>query len=173
MAPQQKWIFGFAKDAPRLARLSPLSSTPVKPFSETLMPRHNDKDNDSRGRRERPDSRTGRSGKPRGSEQKFAKRGFGANKFDAGGNKPRFRREREDRPFRRREGEEAPRRFERDERRPKRVDRDARPAGRVQDRKFRERREEGEFKGRREGRSVEARDRSNEKPWQKRDDRRR
>src|SRR6516164_3696615 len=133
MAPQQKWIFGFAKDAPRLARLSPLSSTPVKPFSETLMPRHNDKDNDSRGRRERPDSRMGRSGKPRGSEQKFAKRGFGANKFDAGGNKPRFRREREDRPFRRREGEEAPRRFERDERRPKRVDRDDRPPRRDRD----------------------------------------
>jgi len=146
------------------------------------MPRDNDKNNDSRGRRERPDSRKGRSGKPRGPEKKFAKRGFGTKKFDTDGDKPRFRREREDRPFRRRDGEEAPRRFDRDERRPKRFDRDdrpprrnrddrpprrdrdeVRPAGRFQDRKFRDRGEDREFK---------ARDRSNEKPWQKRDDRR-
>jgi len=70
------------------------------------MPRDNDKHNDSsRGRRERPEGRTGRSGKPRGPEKKFAKRGFGAKKFDGerGGDKPRFSRDerpRGDRPFR-------------------------------------------------------------------------
>jgi 23S rRNA pseudouridine2605 synthase len=195
------------------------------------MPRDNDKDNDSRGRRERPEGRRGGSGKPRGHEKrpekKFAKRGFGAKTFDTDGDKPRFHREREDRPFRRREGEEAPRRVDRDERRPKRFDRDdrpprqdrhdrpprrdrddrpprrdrddrpprrehgdrpprrdrdeARPAGRFADRKFRERREDGEFKGRRdhrdfkdrrEDREFRGRDRTDEKPWQKRDDRR-
>src|SRR5215472_14948596 len=81
-----------------------------------LMPRDDDKNNDSRGRRERSAGGKGRSGKPRGPEKKFAKRGFGPKKFDADGDKPRFRREREDRPFRRRDGDEAPRRFERDER---------------------------------------------------------
>jgi 23S rRNA pseudouridine2605 synthase len=70
------------------------------------MPRDNDRHNDSpRGRRERPDGHKGRSGKPRGPEKKFAKRGFGAKKFDGerGGDKPRFSRDdrpRGDRPFR-------------------------------------------------------------------------
>ncbi|MBR1213877.1 pseudouridine synthase [Bradyrhizobium sp. JYMT SZCCT0180] len=40
------------------------------------MPRDNDKDNDSRGRRDRPGGGKGRSGAARGPEKKFAKRGF-------------------------------------------------------------------------------------------------
>src|SRR5665213_1887017 len=38
------------------------------------MPRDNDKDNDSRGRRDRPSGGKGRSGAARGPEKKFAKR---------------------------------------------------------------------------------------------------
>ena len=46
------------------------------------MPRDNDKNNDSpRGRRDGPSGDKGRSGKPRGPEKKFAKRGF-AGKSD-------------------------------------------------------------------------------------------
>ena len=41
------------------------------------MPRDNDKNNDSRGRRDRPSGGKGRSGAARGPEKKFAKRGFG------------------------------------------------------------------------------------------------
>jgi 23S rRNA pseudouridine2605 synthase len=40
------------------------------------MPRDNDKNNDSRGRRDRPSGSKGRSGAARGPEKKFAKRGF-------------------------------------------------------------------------------------------------
>jgi 23S rRNA pseudouridine2605 synthase len=40
------------------------------------MPRDNDKNNDSRGRRDRPSAGKGRSGVARGPEKKFAKRGF-------------------------------------------------------------------------------------------------
>ena len=40
------------------------------------MPRDNDKNNDSRGRRDRPSGGKGRSGASRGPEKKFAKRGF-------------------------------------------------------------------------------------------------
>jgi 23S rRNA pseudouridine2605 synthase len=73
------------------------------------MPRDNDKDNASRGRRDRPSGGKGRSGKPRGPEKKFAKKfekpGFGPKKFDRGGDsdKPRFSRDDRphgDRPFR-------------------------------------------------------------------------
>ncbi len=67
------------------------------------MPRDSDKDNDSRGRRDRPFGGKGRSGKPRGPEKKFEKRGFGPKKFDRDGDKPRFNRDdrpRGDRPFR-------------------------------------------------------------------------
>jgi hypothetical protein len=49
----------------------------VRPF----MPRDNDKNNDSRGRRDRPSGGKGRSGAARGPEKKFAKRGF-AGKSD-------------------------------------------------------------------------------------------
>src|SRR5438309_11022376 len=40
------------------------------------MPRDKDKNNDSRGRRDRPSGGKGRSGAARGPEKKFAKRGF-------------------------------------------------------------------------------------------------
>jgi 23S rRNA pseudouridine2605 synthase len=78
---------------------------------ETFMPRDNDKNNDSRGRRDRPSGGKGRSGAARGPEKKFAKRGF-AGKGDgekrpyAGkreGAPPRFNRD--DRPARSGEGE--------------------------------------------------------------------
>jgi 23S rRNA pseudouridine2605 synthase len=45
------------------------------------MPRDNDKNNDSRGRRDRPSGGKGRSGVARGPDKKFAKRGF-ASKSD-------------------------------------------------------------------------------------------
>ncbi len=48
------------------------------------MPRDNDKNNDSRGRRDRPSGGKGRSGAARGPEKKFAKRGF-AGKTDGDG----------------------------------------------------------------------------------------
>ena len=56
------------------------------------MPRDNDKNNNSRGRRDRPAGGKGRSGAARGPEKKFAKRGF-AGKADG-----------EKRPFTPREG---------------------------------------------------------------------
>src|SRR5216684_9132683 len=49
-----------------------ISTTYERPF----MPRDNDKNNDSRGRRDRPSGGKGRSGAARGPEKKFAKRGF-------------------------------------------------------------------------------------------------
>src|SRR6185436_12885585 len=70
---------------PRIIRrnLIAISSVPERPF----MPRDSDKNNDSRGRRDRPgDGKSragggkpggkGRSGAARGPEKKFAKRGF-------------------------------------------------------------------------------------------------
>jgi 23S rRNA pseudouridine2605 synthase len=48
------------------------------------MPRDNDKNNDSRGRRDRPSGGKGRSGAARGPDKKFAKRGF-AGKSDGDG----------------------------------------------------------------------------------------
>jgi 23S rRNA pseudouridine2605 synthase len=51
------------------------------------MPRDNDKNNDSRGRRDRPSGGKGRSGAARGPEKKFAKRGF-AGKSDDGERRP-------------------------------------------------------------------------------------
>ncbi|KRR17514.1 pseudouridine synthase [Bradyrhizobium lablabi] len=60
------------------------------------MPRDNDKNNDSRGRRDRPGgdrgragAGKGRSGVARGPEKKFAKRGFGARDDDRGGGERR------------------------------------------------------------------------------------
>src|SRR5690349_20874460 len=103
------------------------------------MPRDNDRHNDSRGRRDRPDGGKGRSGKPRGPDKKFAKRGFGPKKFDGerGGDRPRFSRDdrpRGDRPFRdrpARDGDGEKRAFK------PRSDRDgARAAARFSDRKF-------------------------------------
>src|SRR6202043_387232 len=50
------------------------------------MPRDSDKNNDSRGRRDRPSGGKGRSGAARGPEKKFVKRGF-AGKSDGDGEK--------------------------------------------------------------------------------------
>src|SRR5271168_4473106 len=69
------------------------------------MPRDNDKNNDSRGRRDRPPSSKGRSGVPRGPEKKFAKRGFAGK---AEGERRPYAGNREDRPPRR-EDRDAPR----------------------------------------------------------------
>ena len=57
------------------------SFVPERPF----MPRDSDKNNDSRGRRDRPSGGKGRSGAARGPEKKFAKRGFAGK---GGGDKP-------------------------------------------------------------------------------------
>jgi 23S rRNA pseudouridine2605 synthase len=51
--------------------------TQTRPF----MPRDNDKNNDSRGRRDRPGGSKRRSGAARGPEKKFAKRGFAGKDF--------------------------------------------------------------------------------------------
>jgi 23S rRNA pseudouridine2605 synthase len=108
------------------------------------MPRDNDKNNDSRGRRDRPSGGKGRSGAARGPEKKFAKRGFagksdgdkrdgerrpyagksdGAKSFGkkpyAGAGKP-YAGKRDDRP---------PRRDFGDSPRPPRFNRDDRPSG--------------------------------------------
>src|SRR3954469_17015248 len=94
------------------------------------MPRDTDKDNDSRGRHDRPtrarsEGGKGRSGAARGPEKKFAKRGTGGKDFGAkeGGGGRAKRPFDEGRPPRRREDGDAPRksfgdkpRFNRDER---------------------------------------------------------
>lgn len=90
------------------------------------MPRDSDKNNDSRGRRDRPGggkSRAGggkgRSGAARGPDKKFAKRGFGDKRF-AGkgeGEKRPYRGDRDDRPPRREFGDKP--RFSRDGDRPR------------------------------------------------------
>ncbi|MCP3374341.1 pseudouridine synthase [Bradyrhizobium cajani] len=105
------------------------------------MPRDSDKDNESRGRRgPAKGSSKGRSGKPRGPEKKFAKRGF-AGKGDR--DERPSRGDREGRPFRRREEGDAPRRdfsdrprFKRDDRGEGRGERSFKPRG---DRPFSER----------------------------------
>jgi 23S rRNA pseudouridine2605 synthase len=93
------------------------------------MPRDDDKNNDFRGRRDRPGGgkggNKGRSGAARGPEKKFAKRGFGAKDF-AGkrdGDKRSFG---EGRPPRRRDDSDAPRRDFGDK---PRINRDDRPRG--------------------------------------------
>src|SRR5580698_1384380 len=52
------------------------------------MPRDNDKNNDSRGRRDRPSGGKGRSGAARGPEKKFAKRGFAGKDEGDGERRP-------------------------------------------------------------------------------------
>ncbi|OAF05122.1 pseudouridine synthase [Bradyrhizobium centrolobii] len=98
------------------------------------MPRDSDKHNDSpRGRRDRGPAK-GRTGKPRGPEKKFAKRGF-AGKGDR--DERPSRGDRDSRPFRRREEGDAPRRdfgdrprFKRDDRgREDRGERSFKPRG--------------------------------------------
>src|SRR6202034_1325710 len=73
----------------------------MRPF----MPRDSDKNNDSRGRRDRPSGGKGRSGVPRGPEKKFAKRGFAGK---AEGERRPYAGKRDDRPPRR-EDRDAPR----------------------------------------------------------------
>lgn len=80
------------------------------------MPRDSEKNNDSRGRRDRKPAGKGRSGAPRGPEKKFAKRGFGARaegeRRPYAGNRDDRPPRREDRPPRRRDdGDAPPRRF--------------------------------------------------------------
>ena len=93
------------------------------------MPRDNDKDNDSRGRRDRPSGGKGRSGAARGPDKKFAKRGFGKSE---GGKRP-YAGSRDDRPPRRRDDDGAPRRDYGDRPRPARFDRDDRARGEKRD----------------------------------------
>jgi 23S rRNA pseudouridine2605 synthase len=101
------------------------------------MPRDNDKNNDSRGRRDRPSGGKGRSGTARGPEKKFAKRGFaakgegerrpyagkgeGGRSYDkkpySGSGKPYAGKREGAAP--RRDHEDAPRRFDRDAPRPR------------------------------------------------------
>jgi 23S rRNA pseudouridine2605 synthase len=52
------------------------------------MPRDTDKNNDSRGRRDRPGGGKGRSGAARGPEKKFAKRGFAGKSEGDGERRP-------------------------------------------------------------------------------------
>ncbi|MGY3440336.1 pseudouridine synthase [Bradyrhizobium sp. USDA 4473] len=124
------------------------------------MPRDSDKNNDSRGRRDRPGGGgrdragggKGRSGAARGPDKKFAKRGFGGKDFAGKGDG-------EKRPYRRREDGDAPRRDFGDK---PRFSRDDRPRG---DRPFRDRTtrdgdgERRTFKPRGERRDFEAGDR--------------
>ena len=107
------------------------------------MPRDNDKNNDSRGRRDRPGggkgAGKGRSGAARGPEKKFAKRGF-AGKSDGDKRpyspKPEGARSYDKKPYAgsgkpyagKREGA-APRRDYGDAPRPQRFNRDDRPRG--------------------------------------------
>jgi 23S rRNA pseudouridine2605 synthase len=155
------------------------------------MPRDNDKDNASRGRRDRPQrDKRGPSkrgfGESRaaahGAEKKFAKRGFGGKGRDEGRDKgsdhggqrdrSRSRDDREQRPFRRRDDRDGPRR-DGDRPRGARFDRDDRRTGGFQKR--------GEGRGGDFDRGD--RDRSDEKPrhekprhekpWRKREDSRR
>src|SRR3954467_12002434 len=91
------------------------------------MPRDNDKNNDSRRGRDGPPK--GRSGKPRGPEKKFAKRGFAGKRDDdrrpyAGKRDAAPRRDFTDKP--RRDFADRPRREEGDAPRPARFNRDDR-----------------------------------------------
>src|SRR6202011_4235376 len=66
--------------------VTPIANSSV-PETRPFMPRDNDKNNDSRGRRDRPSGGKGRSGAARGPDKKFAKRGF-AGKSDDGERRP-------------------------------------------------------------------------------------
>src|SRR5882724_1339432 len=146
------------------------------------MPRDNDKNNDSRGRRDRPPGGKGRSGAARGPEKKFAKRGFagkgegerapyagkreGARSFDKKPYSKPYAGNREDRPPRRDYGD-APR---------PRGDRPFadRPRGETKfggDKKFSggDRGPRKDFGSRPERGKEFGRDRGDSKPWQKRD----
>ncbi len=132
------------------------------------MPRDKDKDNASRRGRRDGEPRKGRSGKPRGPEKKFAKRGFGGARGEEGG---RFSRG--DRDFPRADRDRGSRR---EDRREHHRDFDEAPrAGRFRDNKSGDRRSisarEG-FGKDRPRKEFGGRDRGDEKPWRKREDRR-
>jgi len=146
------------------------------------MPRDKDKDNASkRGGRDRP-AHKGRSGKPRGPEKKFAKRGFGGGSEEGG----RFsRQERDSRPRSHQSRDDRRERFSRDDRDsrpPRREDRGERrrefddaPRGRFRDRKPDDRRAfsaRDDFRKDRPRKDFGGRDRGEEKPWRRHDDRR-
>src|SRR3981081_1333946 len=87
---QQKWIPVLRETAPRAksARVVVMPACPHQsdchssvPETRPFMPRDNDKNNDSRGRRDRPSGGKGRSGAARGPDKKFAKRGFAGKNF--------------------------------------------------------------------------------------------
>src|SRR5438270_884064 len=152
------------------------------------MPRDSDKDNDSRGRRDRGPAK-GRSGKPRGPEKKFAKRGPGG-KGGARDDRPP-RGDRDSRPVRRREDGDAPRRDFSDRPRFKRDDRpredrgersfkprgdrpnfdrgDRAPRGERPERKFEDRKFSRGAPDRGPRKDFGGRDRGADKPWQKRE----
>src|SRR6202035_157464 len=82
---QQKWIQVLRENALRAkcARVIVMPTRPLTPSANSSVPdtrpsmrRDSDKNNDSRGRRDRPSGGKGRSGAARGPEKKFAKRGF-------------------------------------------------------------------------------------------------
>ena len=163
------------------------------------MPRDNDKNNDSRGRRDRPFGGKGRSGAARGLEKKFAKRGFAGKDF-AGkrdGDKRDSDRSFGKKPYsgpgkpyagKRRDYEEAPRRHDGDAPRTSRFKSDDRPR---QNRPFADRPPRGDrgeappasrfadrkFRDKKFSRDTPDRgprkefgpDRGEKKPWQKRD----
>jgi 23S rRNA pseudouridine2605 synthase len=155
------------------------------------MPRDSDKNNDSRGRRDRPGSGTGRagggkgrSGAARGPEKKFAKRGF-AGKGEGGGErrpyagksdgaksfgKKPYSGKREGAPARR--DDDRPRRDFGD--RPQRFNRDERPRGDFGDRKrdFGDRKRDfGDRKRDSGDRKRDSGDRGPRKDFRPRDDR--
>src|SRR3984957_12593155 len=83
------------------------------------MPRDDDKNNDSRGRRHRPGGGKGRSGAARGPEKKFAKRGFG-DKGDGGERRPYAGKPDRAKPYEKKPYEKKPYAGSRDDSRPPR-----------------------------------------------------
>jgi 23S rRNA pseudouridine2605 synthase len=65
--------------AVRVSLIANLAAKSTVPEVSPFMPRDNDKNNNGRGRRDRPSTGKGRSGAARGPEKKFAKRGFAGN----------------------------------------------------------------------------------------------
>lgn len=147
------------------------------------MPRDNDKNNDSRGRRDRPGTgkgraggSKGRSGAARGPEKKFAKRGFGAR--DDGERRPYAGRSEGAKPFGKkpyagkRDGDDRPPRRDFGDR-PQRFSRDDRPRGDFGNRKrdFGDRkRDSGDRGPRKDFRPREDRD-GEKRPFKPRGDR--
>ena len=99
------------------------------------MPRDNDKNNDSRGRRDRPTGGKGRSGAARGPEKKFAKRGFAGKSEGDGERRPYAGKSDGAKPFvkkpyaGKRDGDARPPRRDFGDSPKPRFNRDERPAG--------------------------------------------